>query len=168
MNELAEALEKAAYEAFAAEPAPHEWRRLGSTSIRLTFPKQLATGFDVSVLAKPWGLYVEADGWHHPANWEPIGGWTPLEMCRDCLGFARTLLSTDAYLNVRYAGRSPYKWTMVYTVETRLEVETTGLLVFNYFASRRSVRLQNSTLPARFGGVVEQPVSGLLQSSPER
>lgn len=154
MNEYAESLRSVAQAAFAAEPVHHEWLSVGRTSLRLVFPRKTDTGFDVAIVAKPWGLYIEGDGWHHAANWTVRDGWTMTRLCEDCLGFGRTLLSADALLDVRYAGRSPYRWRMVYLSEHGRNAEETGLLLFNFFGARRSVRLQNTTLPARHGGVV--------------
>ncbi len=142
--------ERYARDILARDPGlRHEW----STSPdkrQLIIPKANDTGFTVKACAEVYGLYVSADGWHSGA-WELASRKETIEtLCSQFLGFIRTLLSPDAWLEVRFAGDSPYKWTMNYAVEGGVESESTGLLVFNYLR-KRSVRvLQNEHLPARY------------------
>ncbi len=118
---------------------------------RLIIPGANDDGFTVEAQAESYGLYVSAEGWHSGA-WEITSREETVEtLCSQFLGFIRTLLSPDAWLEVRYAGHTPYKWTMTYGVEGSVESESTCLLFFNYFG-RRSVKvLQNEHLPARYG-----------------
>jgi hypothetical protein len=81
----------------------------------------------------------------------------------DFLGFIRTLMSAAAFLEIRYAGGSPYKWTMNYAVEGGTESKVTGHLLFNYFGRRSTVVLQNHHLPPRYGTSV---VPGFVWATP--
>jgi hypothetical protein len=128
----------------------HEWAT-SPDKTRLIIPRANETGFTVEAQAETYGLYAFAEGWHSAA-WELTSQKeTSEDLCSQFLGFIRTLLSPDAWLEVRYAGHTPYKWTMTYGVEGSVEAESTGLLFFNYFG-RRSVKvLQNEHLPARYG-----------------
>ncbi len=128
----------------------HEWATSPDKS-RLVIPRANETGFTVEVQAQTYGLYAFAEGWHSSA-WELTSRKETYEnLCTQFLGFVRTLLSRDAWLEVRYAGRTPYRWTMTYGVEGGAESESTGLLFFNYFGRRSARVLQNDHLPARYG-----------------
>jgi hypothetical protein len=127
----------------------HQWATSPGKS-RLIIPRANESGFTVEAQAEMYGLYASAEGWHSAA-WELTSQQEALEdLCSQFLGFIRTLLSPDAWLEVRYAGQTPYKWTMTYGVEGRMESESTGLLLFNYFGERSTRILQNEHLPARY------------------
>jgi hypothetical protein len=128
----------------------HEWLT-SPDKTRLIIPRANDTGFTVEAQAETYGLYAFAEGWHSGA-WELASRKETFEyLCSQFLGFIRTLLSPDAWLEVRYAGHSPYKWTMTYGVEGGVESESTGSLFFNYFGRRSARVLQNKHLPARYG-----------------
>ncbi len=128
----------------------HDWVIGGDTS-KLVIPKADEAGFTVEAQAETYGLYASAEGWHSGA-WEPTSRKETLEeLCSEFLGFVRTLVSSDAELEVRYAGGTPYKWTMTYGVEGGAESESTGLLFFNYFGRRSTRVLRNQHLPPRYG-----------------
>ena len=122
----------------------YRWDRPG----RLVFPKQCEGGFEVAAEAETYGLYAFAEGWHSGA-WD-TPGLTPDMLVVEFLGFLRTLLSSDAHLDIHYAGRTHAKWVMHYRVEQGWETDTTGMLFFNYFGKRRVVSLQNTVLPPRY------------------
>ena len=147
---LPERFERAARRMLADEPVQHHWAPCGPRRRRLVLPVQSAGGFEIAIEAEQYGLYAFAgDGWHSPA-WDvtPVSG--PDEVVGQCLGFVRTLLSTDAELEVRSAGGSPYRWTLRYKTESGPDTWTTGLLVFNYAGTRTTETFQNRVLPARY------------------
>jgi hypothetical protein len=128
----------------------HEWQTSPDKST-LIIPRANETGFTIEARAETYGLYASAEGWHSGA-WEFTSRSESSEkLCSEFLGFIRTLLSRDAWLEVRYAGRTPYKWIITYEVEGGTESESMGLLLFNYLGRRSTRILQNEHLPPRYG-----------------
>jgi hypothetical protein len=126
----------------------HQWSGPDSKGKRVLYiPKAEDNGFDVRIECETYGIYPYADGWHG-APWDAPNS-TLDAVCKDCLGFIRSVVSPEAVLTVMYAGTKPYKWILSYPWgETRTHDET-GLLFFNYFARRQKRTLQNHHLPAR-------------------
>ena len=134
----------------ASYPAlAHEWTSESSCKRTLRFPAASPTGFDVVIEAETYGLYPYAGDWHG-APWDyNMPRMSLAEISEDCLGFVRSLLSSDSSLQVSYANDRPYRWVLSYPFEGRRVSDRNGLLVFNYFG-RRSVRtFQNQQLPPR-------------------
>ncbi|MFB3897695.1 MAG: hypothetical protein ACE14V_15490 [bacterium] len=127
-----------------------KWDDNGTKRSRLTIYKQDENGFDIIVEAETYGLYPFAGGWHG-APWE-IGptDTTPEKLCEQFMGFIRSLLCTDAMLEVKYASGFSYKWILTYPTEQGIESEVTGLLFYNYFGKRTNRIFQNQHLPPRY------------------
>lgn len=141
--------EKCAREWLARNQAlPHEWS-IGPKKCRLIIPRADETGFTVEIEAETYGLHASADRWRSGA-WEPVSRDETLEdLCSQFLDFVRTLLRADAWLEMRYSGRSPCQWMMTYRLEHGTKSHSTGSLFFNYFGERSKKVLQNHHLPAR-------------------
>jgi hypothetical protein len=150
-SSLPDEFERIARRVLACESAVvYRWDLITPTNRRLVFPKQHERGFEVRAEAKEYGLYAFADGWHSSAWDANTPGWSLEEMATDFLGFLRTLLSTDATLEVHLAGGHPHKWVLHYIDENGPHSETTGLFLFRYWGAREIVSRQNTALPPRY------------------
>ena len=128
----------------------HHWSGPESSGKRvLHLPKQDTSGFDIRIECEPYGLYPYAGDWHG-ATWDANAPNTTIEeQCEQCLGFVRSLLCPDSKLSVTFAGTKPIKWVLTYPIESQIQNEETGLLLFNYFVRRHTVVYQNHHLPSR-------------------
>jgi hypothetical protein len=126
---------------------PHELSADGS---HLRFPRQETSGFDIEVEVDEHGILVQALGAHEhfQAGASPTG-----ELCARALGLVRDLLSPDMRIRESRAGDKPVRWTVEARAggEWRSEGQT-GLLFFNYFATRTERIYQNRQLPGRLPG----------------
>jgi len=114
-------------------------------SIEVEFPKQVASGFDVSLDVSDAEMRLETDrGWHE--YWaDPTA-----QDVEHVLGLVRDMLSTACRLRERRAGRRAYRWDLESFVDGHWRQDgTTGLLFWNYFGRRSEQVYQNDTLPAR-------------------
>jgi hypothetical protein len=155
--------------ALAAHPdLKHEWSNGAMASRTLKIPKSDAEGFDVTIVCHSYGLYPYADDWHG-APWDVTTPQTSLnEMCRDCLGFVRSLLCEDSSLTVSYTNGRPYRWVLRYPMGGKAIDDRMGLLLFNPFG-RRSIRVfRNKHLPVRerSSDAAQQGAEGFPQATP--
>lgn len=149
---LAETLERIATQVLAEERhLVHTWDAGARGKRTLVFPAQCEDGFEVRVEAGlDWLDVGVAEGWQDmTCDGNPVRE-THEALIVNALGFVRTLLSTDAVLETRYAGQAPYKWVLRYRDEEGWQGGTTGLLLFNYLGRRRVTVRQNTILPARY------------------
>jgi hypothetical protein len=164
-DSLAATLERIGTHVLAGEPhLIHTWSAGARGKRTLVFPVQCENGFEVRVEAGVDELEVAvAEGWHDmTCDQNPVRE-TAEALVVNALGFVRTLLSVDAALETRYAGQSPYKWTLRYRDEEGWQHGTTGLLVFNYLGRRHITIRQNIILPARYETLVGDRVAGAAQ-----
>jgi hypothetical protein len=128
----------------------HEWTSGPRGKRTLRIPKADSSGFDVTIECEPNGLYLQAGDWHG-APWDAnTPGFSDTQVAEQCMGFVRTLLSSDASLTVRYAGGRPYKWLLRYPTEGAPVLEEMGLLFYNYFGRRETREFRNRHLPPRY------------------
>lgn len=117
---------------------------------KLTIKRINSTGFDVVAECETYGLYPFAGEWHGPA-WELFSGSeTYFDLCKQFMGFIRSLLCEDSKLEVRYSSEKPYKWLLTYTTEDGIETQETGLMFYNYFGKKSCKVFQNVHLPRRY------------------
>jgi hypothetical protein len=135
----------------AAHPGlAHEWSGPDHKGKRiLIIPEVEESGFDIRIDCETYGLYPYAGGWHG-APWDADRPKATLEeICEDCLGFIRSVVSPEAVLTVTYAGAKPIRWVLSYPWRGTRTNDETGLLLFNYFAPRQRRIFQNHHLPPR-------------------
>jgi len=115
----------------------------------LRIPKADDGGFDVTIDCQTYGLYPFAGDWHG-APWDVNTPKMSLDdICRDCLGFVRSLLCADSRLTVSYSNGRPFRWVLTYPVGGRSVNDRVGLLLFNYFGLRTTRGFQNHHLRRR-------------------
>ncbi len=147
-DDLPTVFEHYAKELLAKQPQIQaKWEFTEDNGKRLTICKLDDLGFDVIVEAKISGLYPYAGDWHGPV-WEM--GANSEELCREFMGFVRSLLCEDSSLEVKYAGSWPYKWILSYPLLSGCESLETGLFLYNYFGRRSSRIFKNRHLPPRY------------------
>jgi hypothetical protein len=127
----------------------HEWTSSRDGKRTLLIPRADESGFDVRIECETYGLYPFAGEWHG-APWDAPK--TSLdEVCRDCLGFVRSLLCADSRLIVSLTNGRPFRWTLEYPLGGAVVRDRVGLLLFNYFGRRTTHEYQNRHLPPRDG-----------------
>lgn len=148
MESLPEVFERYASELLSGDSRIRtKWESIKGNGKRLTIYKIDESGFDIVVDAETYGLYPYAGDWHGSAwDW----GTSYDELCREFMGFVRTLLCEDSSLEVRYAGSWPYKWILSFPTEVGRESLETGLFFFNFVGKRSRRIFKNRHLPARY------------------
>ncbi len=131
----------------------HQWiRDEKRPRYELVIRKQNEQGFDVGLICEPYGLYPWAGQWRG-SLWDAITPDTSLhhqQVCENCLGFLRTLLSPDSRLRILSKAGKPYRWILELTDgQTWKAQEETGLFFYPYFAKAAEMILQNHHLPSR-------------------
>jgi len=127
----------------------HEWSsgRRGKRTLRI--PKGDDGGFDVTIACETYGLYPFAGDWHG-APWDVNTPNMSLDdLCRDCLGFVRSLICADSTLTVYYSNGRPFRRVLTYPLSGQSVNDRVGLLVFNYLGRRTMREFQNHHLPRR-------------------
>jgi hypothetical protein len=76
-------------------------RNKSKNRITLFIPKKNEDGFDIKAVCQEWGIYPEA-GPYDGGAWEPMGGWSSEDVCRELFGLFRMLLSKDGRLRITY------------------------------------------------------------------
>lgn len=148
IDSLPDAFERNARTIFDEYPTiMTKWESTRHGGRRLTIYKIDESGFDIAVQAETYGLYPYAGDWHGPA-WD--SGTSTEELCREFLGFVRSLLCEDSSLEVKYAGSRPFKWILSYPTEQGRESYEMGLFIVNYFGKRSSRIFRNRHLPPRY------------------
>jgi hypothetical protein len=118
----------------------------GNPVPHLDIRAETKTEFDVGFAMREDSYTLWAEGWHD----EFVMGGDPTEDARLLLARVRMLLDGRARLCVRYAGRMPYRWTLVVEDEEgwRGYFDVTGLLFYNYFGRRTTREKINRRLEA--------------------
>jgi len=118
----------------------------------LIIHKQDESGFDVGIICESHGVYPWASNWHGGA-WDattPYAEGNLQQTCENCLGFIRTLLSTDARLRVQYKAGQPCHWIVeLFDGEHWKAQEESSLVIYNYFGKLTETIHQNRHFPSR-------------------
>jgi hypothetical protein len=123
---------------------PHSVEDSGG-AIRLSFPKQSETGFDIELHVSAGEICIETStGWHKRDESEDAAAVI------ETMGLVRDLLTTNMRIRELRAGGRGYRWF----VEARegdawVPESSVGLLIFNYCGRRSEACYQNDTLPPR-------------------
>lgn len=125
---------------------------IARTRVELTFHKQNDEGFDVGVQCEPHGIFPWADKWRG-ASWDattPHAEGNLRQTCENCLGFVRTLLSSDARLRVKSKGGTPCQWTVeLFDGKDWHGQGDSSLVIYNFFGAVTERTFQNQHFRSR-------------------
>jgi hypothetical protein len=125
-------------------------RKRGEVEVRFEVEADTEDGFDVYAYVSRDTYIIGGEGWHDHVE---LRG-EPDEEATTLIARLLPLLDGRAGLLVRYAGRHPYRWDLLYDYadEGWEPLNITGLFFFNYLGRRRRVEKRNAwPLPSREG-----------------